>query len=86
MQITESYKVAIETKYLGPTNFRGSRVKAFTRDLSVTIEWDDALNIADNHMAAIKALCEKQDWNWNMTLGETGRGYVAVFTNERSES
>jgi len=53
---------AITTKYLGPTNTRGSRVKATCQAGSVTIEWDDALNSDQNHNAAATALIEK--WGW----------------------
>jgi hypothetical protein len=46
----------IRTKYIGPTNFRGSRVKASTvTGKTVTIPWDYALNIDGNHRAAASA-------------------------------
>ena len=34
---------AIETRYLGPTNTRGSRIKATAAAGSITIHYDDAL-------------------------------------------
>lgn len=50
----------ILTKYLGPTNFRGSRVKATSGSgTTVTIAWDDELNIDENHAAAAMALAAK---------------------------
>lgn len=57
----------IFTKYQGPTNYRGSRVKAWVPDESpehresVTLSWDDALNTDENHNAALRALCAKHD-------------------------
>ena len=50
----------ILTKYLGPTNTRGSRVKATSGGgMSVVIAWDDELNIDENHAAAAAALAAK---------------------------
>ena len=49
---------AIQTKYYGPTNTRGSRFKATCAAHSVTVGYDYSLNIDDNHKAACKALQE----------------------------
>jgi hypothetical protein len=35
---------AIQTKWLGPTNFRGSRVKAFCEAGSLTMGWEHGLH------------------------------------------
>lgn len=51
----------ITTKYIGPTNFRGSRVKATSASASITLPWDPALNPSDNHDRAARALAEKLD-------------------------
>lgn len=53
---------AIVTRYLGPTNFRGSRVKATCEALSVTISWDHALNSTGNHTRAAKELASRLGW------------------------
>lgn len=53
---------AIVTKYFGPTNTRGSRIKASASAGSKTVSYDHALNIADNHAAAAKAFAEKMEW------------------------
>lgn len=53
---------AITTKYFGPTNFRGSRVKATCDAGSVTLSWDYGLNSDENHRAACEALIEKLGW------------------------
>lgn len=47
---------AITTKYISPTNHKGSRVKAECERGQITIDWDDALNATENHIAACKAL------------------------------
>ncbi len=89
---------AITTKYIGPTNFRGSRCKATAAAGSVTLEWDDALNSPDNHVAAAKALAAKLDWHGRWHGGAPafdGRGYCFVieardgqpeFTIDKTES
>lgn len=53
---------AITTKYLGPTNYRGSRVKATAQAKSITIEWDDALNATANHSRAAQRLANDLEW------------------------
>lgn len=51
---------AIQTKYLGPTDHKGSRVKAWFGDsdnsMSVTLQWDDGLHRDDNYRAAAEEL------------------------------
>lgn len=53
---------AITTKFLGPTNFRGARVKATCQAASITLNWDHALNHEQNHNAAARALALKLGW------------------------
>ncbi len=50
---------AIETKYIGPSNYRGSRIKATCERGSITISYDDALNSDEAHIAAADALVAK---------------------------
>lgn len=50
---------AIQTKYLCPTNVRGSRYKAWCERGSITLSANDALNSDDNHKAAAEALKQK---------------------------
>lgn len=54
----------IKTKYLGPTNHRGSRIKATASyaKISATVDLDNNLGIFENHQAAAKALLAKLDW------------------------
>jgi hypothetical protein len=76
---------AIETKYLGPTNHRGSRVKATSQAGSITVSWDDALDVNDNHRAAAKALAKKLGWPGHYAEGgkADGSGNVYVYIEER---
>ncbi len=73
---------AIYTKFLGPTNSRGSRVKAFADAGSVTVSWNHALNATENHRAAAMALAAKFGWSgtWVGGGGVNGDVYVNVET------
>lgn len=78
-KITESHRIAIMTKYLGPTNTRGSRYKAFTESgRSITIAASDTLSSADNHKAAALALQAKMGWTDDLIEGGVPGGYVYV--------
>ena len=81
--------MAIETRYLRPTNYRGSRIKATALDTfnsdekpkSVTVSMDYALDADANHERAALALlprvCNNPD-AVTMHKGATKRGYVFV--------
>lgn len=76
---------AIVTKYFGPTNVRGSRVKAKAEAGSITLHWDDALDVEDNHHRAAKALAEKLGWGGRWFCGglpgNEGNVYVSADTS-----
>lgn len=74
---------AITTRFMGPTNHRGSRVKAMASAGSVTLDWNHALNSTDNHKAAAMALAAKYDWPGHWVCGclpEGNRDY-AVYVD-----
>jgi hypothetical protein len=76
---------AIVTKYIGPSNVRGSRVKATASAGSVILTWNDALNSEDNHAAAARKLAEKYQWSGNWHCGgmpSNHGGYVFVCADE----
>ena len=53
---------AIVTKYLGPTNYKGGRIKAVCERGSVTIPYPYEANQGrDAHMVAVRALLDKFD-------------------------
>jgi hypothetical protein len=60
---------AIVTKYLPPTNVKGSRIKATAAAGSLTVHIDHALNIEDNHAVAAKALANKLEWRGTWFMG-----------------
>lgn len=79
-------KQAIETKVLGPTNHRGSRVKAMAGGvLSVTVAWDYSVSPEVNHECAAKLLCEKYNWSTNLIGGATAKGFVFVQAERNSK-
>ena len=79
-----SHRVAILTKFLGPTNFRGSRVVAYTgTKLRLTVDWDHALDIDENHARAAKMLADKLGWHGEWIGGGTECGQV--FVNVKPE-
>ena len=76
---------AIVTKYLGPTNNRGGRVKAFCDVGNVTLSWNHAADIDVNHENAFNALVSKLGWQdykgiWSAgTLPQKMAGGIKVY-------
>jgi hypothetical protein len=54
--MNNNMRPVIITKYFGPSNTRGTRIKASARDRAVYVPWDYELSIEDNHLAAAQAL------------------------------
>ena len=82
---------AIWTRYYGPGNVRGSRVRAvaeirnsFGAEIGLTIWWDDALSVEQNHDAAALALCAKMGWPGNLMRGCRPDGVGNVYTFEEA--
>ena len=63
---------AIITKYLCPTDHRGSRVKASCQAKTMTISWDDALDVEENHRDAALQLADSLHWRDRGTHLESG--------------
>ena len=72
---------AIATKYLGPTNTRGGRIKATAWAGSITIGYNHALDTQDNHRAAANALIAKMDWRGLYAQGGNIKGDGYYFVN-----
>lgn len=73
---------AIATKYFGPGNVRGSRVKATCEAGSITLHWDHKLNVDGNHIAAARALASKMGWEGAWMGGALpGSGYAFVIVD-----
>ncbi len=79
MSATYNGRQAIVTKYLGPTNFRGSRVKATCEAGSITVPWNHGLNTGCNHAEACDALLAKLGWTGEFMGSSVGTGFVFVY-------
>lgn len=74
--------IAIETRYIGPSNTRGSRYVAETCNGHRTYSGaNDSLDSEENHRAVAKKLAEKYGWldRNNLVGGGSKRGMVWVF-------
>jgi hypothetical protein len=69
---------AITTKYLGATNSRGSRIKVTCEATTVTVPWNNALGVEENHDAAARALIKKLEWYGNWARGSLSDCVVYV--------
>lgn len=76
---------AIVTKWLSPTDTRGSRIKAKCQAGSIVVPWDDGLGVEENHKAAAAVLIAKLGWDqdcysrWHAGALPDGTGYAIVF-------
>lgn len=71
----------IKTRYFGPTNHRGSRIKAGGSGEgapSIMVPYDYGIGQDDNHIAAAKAFAEKFNWSGVWYGGDDNRGCVFV--------
>jgi len=74
--------MTIHTKYFGPTDHRGARIKAYTsHGRSCTIPYPYELTGAAAHIKAVKALLEQQGWTdlletFSASIPVDGSGYV----------
>jgi hypothetical protein len=77
----------IQTKYLSPTNTKGSRIKAWTSygNQSLTISWDYSLNGEANHAKAAMKLAEELNWFGQYVCGGSNDGCVFVM-KDRSDT
>jgi len=83
---------AIYTKYLGPTDTKGARVKAYDSPggsmsrHTCTVRYSHELSCAEAHFAAVKAWAEKYGVPLGEMVGannEQNNGYVFVTTGRK---
>jgi hypothetical protein len=82
---------AIQTRYFGPTNTRGARIKATCETGSITIGYPHELSGMACHALAAKALVKKLGWtdsHYGELLGGQlkNNDYVFVFNNDASKT
>lgn len=81
---------AIQTRYLGPTNTRGSRIKAWCSAGSITIAYPHDLSGDAVHRKAALKLLDKLEWFdafYGLILGGTlpNGDMCFVFNNSSSK-
>lgn len=78
---------SILTKYLPATNFKGSRIKAWTSGGAKAIirSYDHALNGDDNHLTVARELANIMGWHGRYIEGSLGdrAGNVYVLEDDR---
>ena len=70
----------IFTKYYGPTNTKGSRIKAWTSGGKVM--WFEYYDVGCSHENAAKILKDEMKWESKMCGGHTKDGMVFVFADD----
>jgi hypothetical protein len=68
---------AIVTKWIGPTNTKGDRIKATAAAGSVTVPYERATNTEGAHRAAAVAFCAKFGWDFDHVSGGLPDGSLA---------
>lgn len=76
----------ITTKYIGPTNTKGSRIQVKTWLKTHYVSWDSSLDSEENHSMAVafvlyKINKERDYTQWHLTAGgmmpdDSGYGFV----------
>jgi len=92
MSLPTAHYRAIRTRYVGPTNYRGSRVIADAGDSQSRViqTWADNLNPDENHAMAALAVVRKMGWDSEyhtpITGGQHGNAYYWVFLPKGEQS
>lgn len=60
---------AITTRYLGPTNHKGSRIKAWCQAGMITTAYLYELSVENNHLNAAMKLMQKIGWDNDLIGG-----------------
>ena len=77
---------AILTKYIGPGNVRGSRIKVTAQAGTIYVAWDDAKGHHDNHDAAAKVFIRKMGWFGSWYVGSLPDGSGVYVWANRSDT
>lgn len=70
----------IFTKYISPAAIKGSRIKAYCDDGSITIDYPHELSGDAVYRAAADVLCKKLGWAGELIGGRYKNGMVFVFS------
>lgn len=85
-QVKQSHCKSIGVRYVGPTNYKGSRLIADDGGRNrVTVSYDYGLNHDELYASAALALMAKMGWTGTLIQGGGVGKYAAVFVFEPSE-
>lgn len=75
-----SSRAIIRTKFIGPTNYRGARIKATCQCGSVTIPYPYHESVPNSHWLAAQELIKKFGLKWGekFTVGSDNDGYYFI--------
>lgn len=85
IKVEHSHRQGIQTKYFGPTDSRGSRVKVWAQAGVRYFSWDHALNPDQNHAAAAKMFATEWQWTGHWLGGALPDGTGYLFVNARRD-
>jgi hypothetical protein len=77
-----SYMATVQTKWFGPGNRRGSRIKATSQHRAGAM-WrscDDSMSIEQNHEEAAKAMLTRNEWEGHW-VGGTNQDGTMTWVN-----
>jgi hypothetical protein len=74
---------AIQTRYWGPTNTKGAKIRARADAGRLDVPYDHALDAQQNHRAAAEAFAKARGWQGKLIGGALHDGsYAFVFAAE----
>jgi hypothetical protein len=78
--VRNSGRVVVKSKFLAPTNNRGSRISVTHGQggKRIVSGWDYALDTPENHTLAIAYYIEAMGWDGEWVTGADDTGYYAV--------
>lgn len=82
-QVEQSYRQTIQTKYQGPTDGHGSRIKVTGQPGTKYVAYDHALDLEQNHAAAAHKYAVEHDFLGRWVGGRLPDGKTFVFVNVR---
>jgi hypothetical protein len=81
--------ILVKCKYLGPTSFRGSRIKVTSYKGSNTVEWQHDKDSYDNNISAIKEHLNRfelrgDDRPWSVFCGDDNETFLLTLDTSPS--
>ena len=71
--------MVIETKYYGPTNTKGARIRAKCDNATRWFNWNYELTAGENHVKTAIWLADSLNWGTEVVTGSMNGNYYHVF-------